>query len=130
MEQLSAGQLPALLERHVSFHDSVLHRVELRFSREALGRHVSVELEVLDQMSPDGWGKVRFEFRGVHRLSLLEDQTTNVVLSHGIEWTVHTDRITADLSPVHAEEGPSTFLISAQEVWFGSAPDASDFPKR
>lgn len=116
MKRLSADQLPALLERHVGFHDSVICRVQVWFSRESLGRSVCVELEVLNQQSPDGWGRVRFEFRGVHWLPLLEAQMTNVVLSHGIKWTVHTDGITADLSPMHAEEEPSTFLISAQEV--------------
>ena len=129
MQRLSSDQLERLAKRHHDFNDSLIRRVEFRFLSGVPGRHASVVLEVQDRESKDGWGEIYFEFHGVTDFSLLEDKTTNVVLSSGIVWTLGPNLVVADFSPMHADDQRSTFLISARAGWFLNSADALKLPR-
>ncbi|GGN30365.1 hypothetical protein [Deinococcus daejeonensis] len=117
MREVTEAALEALNVRHAQFGDALIRRVTLTFNATPQWRQVNVEIEAKDSHSADGWGTAHFEFRGVQRLHLLEDRTTNVVLD-GIDWTMTERGWTADFSPVHPEGILSTFLIEAHEVWY------------
>ena len=129
MQRLSSDQLEHLAKRHHDFNDSLIRRVEFRFLSGVPGRHVSVALEVQDRESKNGWGEIHFEFHDVTEFSLLEDNTTNVVLSSGIMWTLRPNLVVADFSPVHADDQRSTFLIAARAGWFLNSADALKLPR-
>lgn len=123
MYRLTLDNLTALIARHAKFNDALIKRLELSFEGGVSGRRVTVEVEAKDQESQEGWGYVRFDFRGVTMLSLREDRTTNVVLSSGMELSLSGGEVVADFSPVHKDTELSTFAVSSQEVWVESSVD-------
>lgn len=123
MDNLTEDALQALNARHAKFEDCLIRRVTLAFTATPQWRQVTVEIEAKDNRAADGWCQVLFEFHGVELFHLREDHTTNVVLG-GIEWTTNALGWKADFSPVHTDDGISTFIIEAREVWFKSAPQS------
>lgn len=120
MERLTSSNVAALQRRYFNFNDGVVRRVELSFAHGVLERRLTVELLVQDDESQDGWGSLRLEFRRVASCSLVEERSTNAVLSQGVVLVVEAQGVEVDFSPVHDEGVKSSFSVTAAELWFGA----------
>jgi hypothetical protein len=102
MNDLSFASVHEFLGRFHSFHDSVVRRVEHRYSPSGQ-RQTTLTISAQDQQSGTGWSNVIVQINDVLEIGFREGKSTRQVLSDGMTIVWLDGDVWCDLSPYASE---------------------------
>lgn len=121
---LSSSDVEPFLNRFYRFYDSVIRTVEVGFLKDGTSAMICIEAQ--DRESQSGWSQVKIHVQQVTEFKLIENKTTNVVISGGV-FIREFDRITwisfnpySELLECPEEFRKSTFMMAGHLVLWKS----------